>query len=760
MESRVTMLHGRFGGTSVVLAIDEDVSPRIVYWGPDLGAMTDQLLEALDLTGVEALGGNAPSTPVKLPIILENRTGWNGRQGLVGHRANGTAWSPHLITDRVEINCPHATSLSAQAMETGAGVWRIWTSDAFCAVSVLLELELLSTGLLRVKAHLTNAGDDAYELEELSVALPVPVEATEILDFTGRWGRERVPLRVPFEIGCRLHEQRRGRTGFDAPMMMFVGEAGFRFRSGRVYGVHAAFSGNQRVWAEKCPDGRQVIGGGELLMPGEITLGPGELYSTPWVYFAQADGLDEAASRVHGWLRARQRHPSTNRPVTLNVWEAVYFDHDVEHLLEIAQMAASIGVERFVLDDGWFHGRHDATAGLGDWYPDEDQWPEGLAPLSDRVHGLGMQFGLWFEPEMINPDSELARAHPDWIMAASDEWPVEWRHQQVLNLAIPEAFDHLHRQMSLLIRDYGIEYIKWDHNRDLLAAGDQHKGGRAGIHAQTLSTYRLMDLLCAEFPGLEIESCSSGGARIDLEMAQHTARFWPSDCIDPLERQSIMRWTEQLIPLEMLGSHVASPTSRTTGRSSSLSFRGGTALWGHFGIEWDISKASAQERYELAQWIDFYKENRILLFTGDLVRGDSADESLWVQGVVATDRSEGLFELTTRKRSGVSPRSRFRLPGLDPERVYCVRPVVVGADPGGLIDPPWFGATRDGVEMTGRMLALSGVHTPKLFTDQVLLISVHETRDQQSAEISPHETSTALNAESASTAGKLEERNR
>lgn len=758
MGSKVKMLHGRFGGTSLVLAVDEDVSPRVVYWGPDLGPMCDELLGALDLAGVEALGGNAPGVPVRLPIILENRTGWNGRPGLVGHRPNGGAWSPRLVTERVEVDCSELHPLSQRSFETGAGTWGFWMTDAFCEVGIHLEVELLPTGLLRARAELTNMGPDVYELDELSIAFPVPVEATEILDFSGRWGRERLPIRAPFELGCRLHEQRRGRTGFDAPMMMFVGESGFRFRSGQVYGIHAAFSGNQRVWAEKCPDGRQVIGGGELLLPGEVILGSGEVYSTPWVYFDQADGLDGAAVRVHSWLRSRPDHPSTERPVTLNVWEAVYFDHDLDHLLDIARMAAGIGVERFVLDDGWFHGRHDPTAGLGDWYPDEAQWPAGLSPLSDAVHGLGMQFGLWFEPEMVNPDSDLARAHPDWIMAASDDWPVEWRHQQVLNLAIPEVFDHLHRQMSTLVREYGIGYIKWDHNRDLIEAGSQHEAGRAGVHEQTLATYRLMDQLREEFPGLEIESCSSGGARIDLEMAQHASRFWPSDCIDPLERQSIMRWTEQLIPLEMLGSHVASPTSRTTGRTSSLSFRGGTALWGHFGIEWDISAASTDERQELQRWIQFYKDHRHLLFTGTLVRGDSADESLWVQGVVSHDRSEGLYELTTRKRSGVSPRNRFRLPGLEAEKVYRVRPVIVGTHPAGLIDPPWFGPTHEGVLMTGRMLDLSGIHTPKLFTDQVLLISVHETADLRSTNTAPEETLTVLSAENASASEALQER--
>ena len=730
MQSDVSLVHGRAGGTSLVLAVDPDVAPHVIYWGPDLGELPDALVESMAVANVEALSGNAPGLPVRVPLIPENRTGWNGRPGLVGHRQAGTSWSPRLLTEEVDFECDHVTVGDDGVVTTGPGLWRILTRDRHDSLSVLTEIDLMPVGMVRIRARLVNEGSQDYGLEELSVALPLPLEATELLDFSGRWGRERAPIRVPFDLGSRVHEQRRGRTGFDAPMMMFAGEHGFGFRHGQVWGVHTAFSGNLRVWAEKCPDGRQLIGGGELLLPGEISLGAGEDYASPWVYFCQARGLDRAAARIHTWLRSRRDHPDAERPVTLNVWEAVYFDHDLDHLVELAESASEIGVERFVLDDGWFQGRHDPTAGLGDWYPDDLHWPDGLVPLSRRVHDLGMQFGLWFEPEMVNPDSDLARAHPEWIMAVGEGWPVEWRHQQVLNLSVPEAFEYIHTRMSALVGEYGVDYIKWDHNRDLLEPGNQLAGGRACVHEQTLATYRLMDLLTEEHPGLEIESCSSGGARIDLEMAQHAVRFWPSDCIDPLERQSIMRWTEQLIPLEMLGNHVASPKSRTTGRVSALSFRAGTALWGHFGVEWDVSKASAGERSELAEWIRFYKEKRHLLFSGDLVRGDSAEGSLWVQGVVSQDRREALFELTTRHRSAISPRSRFRLPGLEPDMSYRVRPVIVAQPPEGLFAPPWFGERGEGVVMTGRMLDLFGLHTPKLFTDQVLLFSATAVADE------------------------------
>ena len=313
--------------------------------------------------------------------------------------------------------------------------------------------------------------------------------------------------------------------------------------------------------------------------------------------------------------------------MTLNVWEAVYFDHDLDHLAELAECAAAIGVERYVLDDGWFGARRDDHAGLGDWTVSTEVWPHGLHPLVDKVTGLGMEFGLWFEPEMINLDSAIARAHPDWIMSTGDRLPVESRHQQVINLGIPECYAYIRDAMFDILAEYKISYIKWDHNRDLIDAGSA-PDGRPGVHEQTLAFYRLVDEIKAAHPGLEIETCSSGGARVDLGVLERTDRIWVSDCIDPLERQQMNRWTSQLVPPELLGSHIASGRSHTTGRVHDLSFRAATAIFGHFGIEWDLTAATAQELAELKEWVSFYKANRRLLMGGDLVRLDFPDPNV------------------------------------------------------------------------------------------------------------------------------------
>ncbi|WP_159500456.1 alpha-galactosidase [Microbacterium sp. 18062] len=720
-----SVAHLSAGGVSLVVSFAGGAAGEIVYWGPELGAASAAALRGLARSADAPFDGNAPEEPLRASWVPLSSSGWMGRPGLVGHRPDGSAWAPALVLRGARIDGDGITR-SEDAVTAGASTLSLDLADDEAGLFVRVRAELVPEGFLRARAEVRNDRESPYLLDELAIALPVPLSADEILDFSGRWGREREPLRLPVELGCHLHEGRHGRTGFDAPMMMFAGRAGFGFAEGTVWGAHVAFSGNHRTWVERLNNGRQVIGAGELLLPGEIVLAQGQSHVSPWTYFACGEGLDAVARRIHRWLRRQPGHPDTARPITLNVWEAVYFDHDLDKLRRLADVAAEVGVERYVLDDGWFRGRRDDRAGLGDWLVDDRVWPGGLHPLVDHVRAHGMQFGLWVEPEMINVDSDLARAHPEWILASGDRLPVEWRHQQVLNLANPDAYAHIRQRLLDLLDEYEIAYLKWDHNRDLIDAGDRRSHGRAVVHEQTLATYRLMDELRERHPGLEIESCSSGGGRIDLEMARHASRFWLSDCIDPHERQGITRWTGQLVPPEMMGTHIASAHSHTTDRVSSLSFRAGTALWGHLGMEWDITDLTPGEREQLCEWFSFYTQNRDFLLSSDIVRADRVEPSLWLQGVVSPDRSRALYQLVARRRSPLSPRGRLGLPGLDEHKTYRVRPLLVGGGPEGLFAPGWFGADGEGTVLTGRMLAHDVLHAPLISPDQVLLIEAQE----------------------------------
>jgi len=715
-----TIRHLRAAGVSVVVDCRGPRLPRMAHWGADLGDLDERTLENLVRADVQAVVTNVPDRPVTPGLLTEHSAGWMGLPGLLGHR-NGRAWSPRFVVtgSTYDVDNDGTQRLITDALDTVAGL------------ELTLTLELAPSGLLRTRGTITNSDAPTarpFTLDGMTLSLPVPTRAGELLDFTGRHLRERHPQRRRFDVGSWLRDNRRGRTGSDATMLLAAGTRGFGFASGEVWAAHTAWSGNHRTLAERTPNGHAVLSGGELLLPGEIILDAGESYTGPWFYGSYGPGLDAVSARFHQYLRARPQHPRSARPVILNTWESVYFDLDLDVLIELAEAGAAVGAERYVLDDGWFVGRRDDHAGLGDWQVDPDEWPSGLHPLVDRVTELGMQFGLWVEPEMINPDSNLARAHPEWILSTGERLPIESRHQQVLDLGHPGAFDHILTSLDALLSEYRISYLKWDHNRDLIDSG-HWPDGRAAVHDQTVAVYRLMDELRRRHPSVEIESCSSGGGRVDLEVLQRTDRIWASDCIDALERQTVQRYTGLLVPPEMVGAHIGTDRAHTTGRRHNLSFRAGTALFGHMGIEANLTLLSEAERAEIAEWVALHKRLRPLLHTGRVVRFDEVDPSLLVQGVLADDRSEAVISVAAMATADSAPIGRLVSPGLEPDALYDLAllppgDVIQGEDrhrPNGNNHrlPPWLST---GTRLTGAALAHAGVQLPDLLPEQLLLL--------------------------------------
>jgi alpha-galactosidase len=649
-------------------------------------------------------------------LLPEHGHGWFGRPGLSGHRLAaggrppaGLDWSPLFRPAGIEHDGRRAVVVA---------------EDVVAGLRLVTETEAVPGGAIRARHTLTNTGSQPYAVNSLEVVFPLPAWTGEVLDFTGRQTAERIPQRHQLGDGLWLREGRRGHTGHDSAMVAVAGEPGFRFGHGGVFGVHVAWSGNTVHRVERLPssvaviDGAQrsvpgvtTIGGGELLLPGEITLAEGETYATPWVYLAASlAGLDGLAAQFHGYLRSLPAHPRGPRPVNLNVWEAVYFRHDFAALAELADIAAGIGVERYVLDDGWFTGRRSDLSGLGDWQVDEEVWPGGLHRLADHVRARGMQFGLWFEPEMVNPDSELYRAHPDWILSAGGRVPPLQRHQLVLDLTRPEVADYLFDQISGLLSEYPVSYVKWDCNRDIVDAGSGLRAGAPAAHAQAMAVYALMDRLRERHPAVEWESCAAGGGRIDLAILERFQRVWPSDMTDALARQSIQRWTGQLVPPEYLGTHVSAPFSHQTGRHMSLALRCATALFGHMGIEWDITQAGSGELEQLTAWIELYKRQRDLIHSGRVVRLDTVDDTAWMHGVVAADRSAALLCYVQLDEPRTDQAQAMRIPGLDPARRYLATEVTPGEP---LLERTGLaGGQAPGVQASGAALAEIGLSIP------------------------------------------------
>ncbi|WHT22333.1 alpha-galactosidase [Crossiella sp. CA-258035] len=705
----------RAAGVGVVVDLTGGL-PVLLHWGADLGELTASGLAALAATATAAVLNNAPDLPRTLTVWPTEADGWSGTPAHQGHRA-GRRTTPRLRLTEAEL----AENLLVMRL-----------TDEVSELDVELRYHLDEAGVLAVRSTLTGrSAGEQYDLAGVSTLLPLPRRAGELLDFTGKWCRERTPQRAPLAFGSHVREVRRGKPGLDSPHLLLAGTPGFGFGSGEVWGLHVAWSGNQRYLAEQLPEGAgahaAVLGGGELLTPGEVRLGSGDVYESPECLFVfSGQGLDGVADRLHSRLRARPEHPANPRPLVLNTWEAVYFDHDLDRLRELADAAAKVGVERLVLDDGWFGSRRDDTRGLGDWEVSAEMWPQGLGPLVEHVRGLGMQFGLWVEPEMINLDSDLARAHPDWLLGPSAGLGAPSRHQHVLNIGHPEAYRHILGRLVALVEEYRIDYLKWDHNRELHEAVHRDPAGdRPGGRAQTLALYRMLDELKARFPALEIESCAGGGGRVDLGILARTDRVWGSDCNDPVERQQIQRWTAQLIPPELIGAHVGDRHSHTTGRDTDDSFRFATALFGHAGIEADLTKLPAEQLAKFTAWAGLYREFRPLLHGGRVVRADLPGEQTLLHGVVGADSALFCWVRLASSPEGQSGRVRF--PGLDPAAGYRVRVrTELGLPSTRQVTPPaWVAeAVRDWVRLPGAVLATAGVPLPSLDPQQAMLFEL------------------------------------
>lgn len=707
----------RLDGTRSSLVIDTGGAgiPLLRYWGQRLPDGFDA--ETLAGWYSRPLPDASLDRDVPLTLLPEFGFGWFGTPGLLGCR-DRRDWAT-------------AFELIGQG-RNGNGI-TLHCRDTVAGLELDLAIELdVDTDVISRRSVLRNTGDRDYWLSWCAAGVfPLPGHCREALSFQGKWAQEFQERRILLGVGIWSRENRRGPTSHDAFPGVIVGTAGFSEQRGEVYGFHLGWSGNHRLLSESLDDGRRQLQMGAWLTPGEIVLAPGEHYASPTVYAAySAQGLNPLSDGFHRFVRRRILHwpgrRMTPRPVHFNTWEALYFDHDFNRLRALADAAAALGVERYVLDDGWFRGRDHTRAGLGDWTPDPRKYPDGLGPLVDYVRGLGMEFGLWLEPEMVNPDSDLYRAHPDWALHLAGRPTITGRNQLVLDLTRREVGDYLFEAIGRLLCDHPVTYLKWDMNRAWVTAGS---AGIAAYHRQTRALYALIDRLRTAHPGVEIETCASGGGRADYGILIRTQRVWTSDSNDALERQSIQRGFGRFFPPEIMGAHIGPSPAHTSGRRHTLAFRAATALFGHLGLELDLLELSAGERTELQTWIALYKRLRHLLHGGRTLRLDDLEPGKTGHGVVATDSTEALFSVVQLSALATAVPAPIRLPGLDPSTGY--RLTLLGPPAAGLrFDTAGLQALRDGtLILSGAALAGVGLQLPVQPPESALLLHLQRCPD-------------------------------
>jgi alpha-galactosidase len=632
-------------------------APAILYWGSRLSEATSPDMLSLLATRQELQACQAQEALITLSP--EAATGFMGSPGVQMHRS-GRQWAIYAKTKSVNLVDNQLTIISQ-------------CHGAEIQLTHCLALHA-STDVLTATTAITNIGSSALWLDRCDApCIPVPMRYNKILGFTGRWANEFQQVSIDRFPGAYVRENRSGRTSHDSFPGVVVHTEDTNESSGSAYGLHLGWSGNHQLRIEEQHTGQAYAQLGELFFPGEMSLEPGEKYCSPTLYgTSTAHGFSAISESFHGYVRASltdKRVRNKVRPVHFNTWEAVYFDLSYDRLCELADVAAEVGAERFVLDDGWFKNRKSDKAGLGDWFVDNTVFEDGLGPLIDHVKAKNMEFGLWVEPEMVNPDSDLYRAHSDWVLNADPAPLILSRNQLVLDLTRTEVQTYLFERLDALLTEYSISYLKWDMNRAVYQPNNQ--GGRAVGHYQTNALYTLLGRLRAAHPAVEIESCSSGGGRADFGILGFTDRIWTSDSNDALDRLRIQKGFSMFFPAEVMGAHIGPGVCHITGRILSMETRAGVAMFGHMGIEANLLEMDDDQTETLKAGVALHKKHRQLIHSGNLVRLNTQSNENGF-GIIAQDGGEALFSYTQLDSLSHSVGGRLQFIGLDSNGLYQV----------------------------------------------------------------------------------------
>ena len=676
---------------SLVLSSLNNRLPCIIYWGECLPR--DENLDELYEASKKDWGDNLLDQIPELSILPEQSANFSGQLGCKMRDVNGHLLSSNFVFFADEVS-NNSLTLVFKDKDLGitytAGIDALYEDDVYA---------------LNAKIDSNNP----IIMEWLSApVIEAPQTSNEMLDYGGHWGSEFRSQRTPWVTGVHLRESRVGTTSHAHFPGLMIPTAGSSENLGSCYGFHYGWSGGHRMIAEQLQDGRKQIQFGNT---ENSELNPLTSFETAKLYISHSGAGLGGVGRIFRDFVSNSIVDlpiGSIRPVHYNCWEAVYFDHNIEELKEIATLAADIGAERFVLDDGWFKGRNSATSSLGDWYVDEHKYPDGMHPLVKHIHSNGMTFGLWFEPEMVSPDSDLFRSHPEWILG--DISQTLGRAQYVLDISINEVQEYLFERIDSILNEYPIEYIKWDHNR-VLPYPDA---------SQTRALYSLLDRIRKSHSGLEIETCSSGGGRIDYGILEHTQRVWLSDSNDALERLRIQHEALLWLPIHVTGSHVGPKVCHTSGRELPMSFRAWVSAQRHMGFEMDPKELSSEDKVILKSVTQWWKKNREWMMSANILRLPCIDKTVIAEIQVNLQGDHFVVFAGQSSASELSSSVPLVLAGLDSKSMYNIS--VHNKKEIKSLGKSDEGLMNRNLMLSGQFLMTKGLQLPKVFPANMLVI--------------------------------------
>ncbi|MFC4102392.1 alpha-galactosidase [Paenibacillus xanthanilyticus] len=568
--------------------------------------------------------------------------------------------------------------------ETEADTLELELKDAYSGLQVTLVYTIYAERNVIVRSvRLRNDGEQQLRLRR-ALSASVDFSAKQDLDIlylSGAWAREGNMTRRSLRQGETRIDSKRGMSSHQLNPFAALVTPETTESHGEAFGFSLVYSGGFEAGAEVDAFGSTRFNIGVNSFDFAWLLSPGEVFQTPEVVMVYSgQGLGDMSRTYHKLYRTRLcrgQYRDAERPILVNNWEATYFNFNADKLVAIAEEGAKLGIELFVLDDGWFGKRDADNSSLGDWYEDRRKLPGGLADVAERINGAGLRFGLWFEPEMISPDSELYRKHPDWCLHVPGRRRSEARWQLVLDYTRPEVRDYIYESLSAIFKRVPVAYVKWDMNRGLTEIGSAAlppERQSETAHRYVLGLYELLERITAAFPHILFESCASGGGRFDPGMLYYMPQTWTSDNTDAVERLKIQYGISLVYPASAIGAHVSAVPNHQVGRITPLEFRGDVAMSGNFGYELDLTAFTDTEKEIVTRQVETYKAFRGLVQKGDLYRLKSpfeGDDSAWM--FVSEDKREALvyyFQVTAVPNP---PRRALRLDGLDPELEYEVR---------------------------------------------------------------------------------------